>query len=354
MGRANNLSPHVSSGADLDIEDRSRLVAYLRERGILSLDQEPDVRKLEGGVSNRTVLVKRKSGPAFVVKQALAKLRVAVDWYSPPERIHREALGLEWLSRLAPLGSITPLLFEDRAAHIIGMAAVPEPHENWKRALLRGEVSTKDAEQFAGMLAAIHRNSWQERAAVADIFADRSFFETLRIEPYYRYSAEQVPESRPFYSSLIESTLATKLTVVHGDYSPKNVLVYNHRFFLIDHEVIHFGDPAFDVGFALTHLLSKAHHVARCRKAFVEAARTFASYYLESIRDMEWREAAEWRAVQHTLGCLLARVAGRSPLEYLTPEERQAQLQIAVALMADPPPSLSALISSFSEALPCT
>jgi 5-methylthioribose kinase len=65
---------------------------------------------LAGGVSNRTVLVERTaSGEGWVVKQALPKLRVATEWLSDPERIHQEALGLRWLSELAPPGAITPL-----------------------------------------------------------------------------------------------------------------------------------------------------------------------------------------------------------------------------------------------------
>ncbi len=337
----------------IDVEDHTALRAYLWRRQLLPTGEEPEIRKLEGGVSNRTVLVNSSSRPPIVVKQALPKLRVAVDWYSPPDRSHREALGLEWLRRFAPPDSITPLLFEDRAAHLIGMALVPEPHETWKSILLRGDVNREAIEQFAWMLAVIHRKSWQARNVVAPIFEDRSFFATLRLEPYYRYSAEQIPESRSFYDSLIEATLATRLTLVHGDYSPKNVLVHGRRLFLIDHEVIHFGDPAFDVGFALTHLLSKAHHVANQRMALIEGARVFAVHYLDSIGDMEWRESAESRAVRHTVGCMLARVVGRSPLEYLTPRERQDQLRVATELMSDPPRSLLDLISGFSEALPC-
>jgi 5-methylthioribose kinase len=343
----------AGEGGIVDVEDPKALRAYLWRRHLVPPGEEPEIHKLEGGVSNRTVVVSSPSRPPMVVKQALPKLRVAVDWYSPPDRSHREALGLEWLRRFAPPDSIPPLLFEDRAAHLIGMACVPEPHENWKSILLRGEVNREAIEQFARMLATIHRNSWQARSVVASIFEDRSFFATLRLEPYYRYSAEQIPESRPFYQSLIEATLATRLTLVHGDYSPKNVLVHDGRLFLIDHEVIHFGDPAFDVGFALTHLLSKAHHLANHRMAFIEGAGAFVVRYLEAIGEVEWREAAEPRAVRHTLGCMIARVVGRSPLEYLTPRERQNQLRVALALTTEPPRSLEGLISAFSEALPC-
>ena len=128
-------SPGISDGA-LDIEQPAELLHYLRANGILPPEDQPVLRTLTGGVSNRTVLVTSPARGAFVVKQALAKLRVAVEWYADPERIHREARALERLAGLAPPGTVTRLLFEDRSRHLIGMSAVPEPHRNWKELLL--------------------------------------------------------------------------------------------------------------------------------------------------------------------------------------------------------------------------
>src|SRR5689334_7158814 len=118
------------SDVPLDIEQPGQLLAYLRATNRIARDETPQMKTLAGGVSNRTVLVKRASGEAWVLKQALAKLRVRVDWFSDPARIHREALGLRWLEKLAPPGTITPLVFEDEQHHLLAMEAVPEPHEN--------------------------------------------------------------------------------------------------------------------------------------------------------------------------------------------------------------------------------
>ena len=90
----------------MNIECAAELTGYLRERGHDKKGENPKITVLAGGVSNRTVLVGRENGPAWVLKQALAKLRVASDWFSSPERIHREALGLRWLSQLAPPGAV--------------------------------------------------------------------------------------------------------------------------------------------------------------------------------------------------------------------------------------------------------
>src|SRR5215468_2648612 len=120
----------------LDIEQPEALLAYLRQTGRIGADEQPVITKLALGVSNRTVLVERPSGEAWVLKQALAKLRVKVDWFTSPERVRAEALGLRWLPELTPPGTITPLVFDDFSVYLIAMQAVPKPHENWKLMLL--------------------------------------------------------------------------------------------------------------------------------------------------------------------------------------------------------------------------
>ncbi len=336
---------------DLDIEQPGALTAYLRATGRIDPVEEPRITVLAGGVSNRTVLVERPSGEAWVVKQALAKLRVQVDWFSSPERVHREAMGLRWLAEIAPPGSTTPLIFEDFEQHLIAMAAVPQPHQNWKSMLLAGHLEPDHIVQFGRLLGTVHRAGYERRAETAAAFEDRGFFESLRLEPYYIYTAAQVPAAAPFIERLVAETMATRQTIVHGDYSPKNVLVHDHHLVLLDHEVIHFGDPGFDLGFSLTHLLSKAHHVAGRRIAFREAAKTYWNVYRETAGDAAWTADLESRAVRHTLGCLLARVRGRSPLEYLDATERDHQAAAVIALITDPPTTVASLAGRFIQLL---
>jgi 5-methylthioribose kinase len=337
----------------LDIENAPALLAYLRQTNRIAPGERPRIAILRGGVSNRTVWVERESGEAWVLKQALAKLRVPVDWFSSPERIHREALGLEWLARLAPPGRITPLLFEDRERYLLAMQAVPQPHQNWKTMLLAGRVCPDRFRQFATLLATIHREAYG-RADLAEVFGDRGFFESLRLEPYYGYSAQQAPDAAAFLRSLIRDTLACRITLVHGDYSPKNVLIHEGRLVLLDHEVIHFGDPAFDLGFSLTHFLSKAHHLLALRREFASAALEYWRVYAQALGASAWASWAvdlEPRAVRHTLACLLARTVGRSPLEYLDPAERVRQRDAVLRMMPCAPANVADLISIFEEQL---
>jgi aminoglycoside phosphotransferase (APT) family kinase protein len=332
---------------ELDIERPDDLLSYLRGGGWIGPDETPRLTVLAGGVSNRTVLVERETGEGWVVKQALAKLRVQVDWFSDPRRIHREALALGVLAPLCPPGSVPRLIFEDLPNTIMAMEAVAQPHANWKTMLLAGDLQKDHVAQFGRLLAAIHRETGLKRDALMADFGDRTFYESLRLEAYYLYTGTQVPEAAAFYGALVAETRARQDTLVHGDYSPKNVLVYRGQLVLLDYEVAHLGEPAFDLGFSMTHLLSKAHHVAGKRAAFAEAARQYWDTYRAALGEPAWANGFEARAVRHTLGCLLARVAGRSPLEYLTAEARARQRQAVVALMQAPPETVEGLIGGF-------
>lgn len=331
----------------LDIEDFAALLTYLRATGRIGRAEAPRLTNLAGGVSNRTVLLERESGESWVLKQALERLRVAVDWHSDPRRVEREALGMQRLFDIAPPGAITRLVFVDPAPHLLAMEAVARPHENWKNMLLAGRLESDHVRQFAELLAAIHRAGHERREQFAREFEDRGFFESLRIEPYYLYSARRLPFAANFIERLAAETRATRQTLVHGDYSPKNVLVRGGRLVLLDHEVIHFGDGAFDLGFALTHLLSKANHLRQRRGDFTDAARSFWLNYIRSVGSVPGTSELEGRAVRHALACLLARCVGRSPLEYLDPQAAARQVNAVTSMIGAPPSCVPKLIEEF-------
>jgi 5-methylthioribose kinase len=329
----------------VDIEQPEELVDYLRATSRIGPQETVTIETLAGGVSNRTVQVTRPGGTSWVLKQALSKLRVATDWFCDPARIHREADGLRALAALVP-DRVPAFVFEDDDAHVLAMSAVAAPHTNFKTLLLTAPPEPTLVAAFGALLGRIHAAAREQAATLAPRFTDTRFFEALRLEPYYAYTAIQVPEAATFLHALIAETRACRETLVHGDYSPKNVLVHDGQLVLLDFEVIHWGDPAFDVGFGLTHLLSKAHHRPALRGEFLHVARTF----WQSYRDAGGF-ADEERAVQHTLACLLARVAGRSPLEYLDAPERARQRCAVGKLLVAPPDSIDNLVTAFAEAL---
>jgi 5-methylthioribose kinase len=335
----------------IDIEQHESLRAYLLQRDEVLPSTDMVIQPLAGGVSNRTILVTFANGEAWVLKQALEKLRVPVDWFSDPARIHREGLGLRHLRALIPEGHLPQFVFEDFENHILAMSAIPHPHENWKTMLLRGSVSRDYVWQFAELLATIHNGAYEQRDDLQAWFADRSFFQALRLEPYYLYTADQVPGAASFLRDLVQETDAHPITLVHGDFSPKNILIYHDQLVLLDYEVIHWGDPAFDVGFAMTHLLSKAHHVAAHRTEFIEAAREFWTIYFSPITTLALGDGLEARACRHTLACLLARVEGRSPLEYMSAGERDIQRKCVLKCIQEGPTTIADLITQFADVL---
>jgi len=332
----------------INIEDPAALLRYLRAQRLIGGDKSPELRVLAGGVSNRTVLVQRQNAEDWVVKQALAKLRVQVDWFSAPERIHREAAGLRWLGQIIP-GQVPRFVFADEQQHILGMSAVPQPHQNWKTMLLDGQTSVEQARAFGRLLASMH-SAVDRFPALKDEFADRRFFEELRLEPYYSYSASQVPQARPFLEQLIADTRARRLALVHGDFSPKNVLIAQGKLILLDFEVIHFGDPAFDIGFSQAHFLAKAYTIVEARSAFMQMAREYWRAYCQPLT-ATMRAAVEDRAAQHTLACFLARMAGRSPLEYLDQRQRSDLKQIALELIEQELADMETLLARYEARL---
>lgn len=333
----------------IDIENYGQLLGYLRDTGRIVPTEIPSMRKLSGGVSNKTLLLTRPNGESWVIKQALPKLRVRSDWFSDPARIEVEANGLRYLPRVTPEGSIASLLFQDTAQNLLAMEAVPEPHQNWKERLLGGDIDQQFFGQFAQLLGSIHREGFRLRHELGPVFADKRFFKTLRLEPYYEHTATVVQQAAPFLEELVVWTLSRSDTLVHGDFSPKNILVHHNQLILLDHEVLHFGDPAFDIGFSLTHFLSKALHLPPKRQALLSAAQFYWRLYLDEVRGMPWFAHLDFRAAQHTLASLLARVCGRSPLEYLNKEECSIQQQIVIEMIKEGFPTVEQVIAGLAE-----
>jgi 5-methylthioribose kinase len=296
----------------IDIENASSLRNYLLSKDRITAKDNVVSQLLSGGVSNKTVLVHINEN-SFVMKQGLSKLRVPSDWYSNPARISREAMGMQALKIILPPEQITNLIFIDDQENILMMAAVPMPHENFKALLLKGGDQNSLIQKMAKMLASIHQTSWQNQE-LAKEFGNTDFFHELRIDPYFRFCVQKFPEYAPWFQKNIFDKLSIKNCLVHGDFSPKNILVYQKELVLLDHEVIHFGDCAFDFGFVFTHLFLKSVHLKS--EAFLENSLAFAKTYFLEMKNYLTKEDQN-RAMHYFLACLLARVAGKSKTDYL-------------------------------------
>lgn len=327
----------------LDVRNTDELEQYLLDRGLI--EKSPlNCRSLPGGVSAETVFV--EANHPLVIKQALNKLKTSVDWFSDPARIGIEYKGLKWLHNHLPGGSVPEPVLLDEDNSLLIMEGIADPVKNLKSMLLAREFRSDLIQSFGTLLGTIHQQGLADSEA-PDIFADQNFFINLRIEPYYRHCQQQKPELSEFFDKLVKATLDQRITMVHGDYSPKNILVKDDRLILLDHEVIHYGDPAFDVGFSLTHLLSKANHLEY--SDLVDMAQLYWDSYRKVFSFNE--DGYERRCTQHLFGCMMARIFGKSPLEYLTREQQGWQSDVVMNLIDRSPNQMAEVFEYYKQAL---
>jgi len=273
---------------------------------------------------------------AVVLKQALPQLQVKDEWLSRVERSATEARAAAALQRLLPSGSILAPLYVDQDRSLFVMPSAPVGAQTWKALLMRGELSAGTARAVGEILRAMHGRSRTE-AGMDEEFADRQDFMALRVDPYLRVTAERKPHLKAAIDKHTERMLSVQECLVHGDYSPKNMLLEPSRpraVILLDHEVCHWGDPSFDTAFCLTHLHLKACTFADRASDFLELARELWTAY--------GGDGPLERDTVGMLGCLLAaRVDGKSPAEYLTTEElRQRVRRLAESILLDEPRTL--------------
>jgi aminoglycoside phosphotransferase (APT) family kinase protein len=303
--------------------------------GLVRAGESVRLTPLAGGVSSDISLVEA-DGRRFCVKRALPRLKVAALWEAPIKRNAAEAAWMRAASRWLPR-AVPRVLGEDGEAGWFAMDYLaPEDHLLWKARLLAGIVEPDFAAAVGRDLAIIHARSAADPNIPA-AFANDDTFEAIRIEPYLRATGRAHPELVPRFDELARVTLSTKRALVHGDISPKNILQGPDGPVFLDAECAWFGDPAFDLAFCLNHLLLKGAREGADRTRYGAAFSALADAYLAGV---DWERAAEIEARAAALlpALFLARVDGKSPVEYLAREsERAAVRRCAAPLIASPP-----------------
>jgi 5-methylthioribose kinase len=237
------------------------------------------------------------------------------------------------------------------------MEAAPADHVVWKQRLLEGTAEPWIAEFLGTCLAAIHRET-AFRDDLRTQFADVEVFEQLRVDPFYRRVAEACPEVRPQIERMIASMAEHRVCLVHADFSPKNVLIAGSRIVLVDYETGHYGDPAFDLGFFLSHLLLKSFLHRRNWAAFTDLTSTFWQSYREGIaplaRHVEFApETLVSRVVPHLAGCMWSRIDGTSKIDYLRdPREHEAVRNFCRSLLQEPRRTWDEVLALAQDGMP--
>ena len=298
---------------------------------------------LRGGVSSDIWRVDLP-GRAICVKRALAKLRVDSDWHAPVSRNRYEWEWLRLAAQIVPQCVPAPLAHDPQLG-LFAMAFLDsQAYPLWKQQLLAGKVDAATAAQVGHLLATLH-NATAGRQDLAAAFDTTDNFHALRLEPYLLATAQRHPELAPVLHALAERTARQRIALVHGDVSPKNILVGPDAPVLLDAECAWYGDPAFDIAFCLNHLLLKAVLLSRHLDELMQAFEALARSYLEQVQ-FEPRARLEARTASLLPALTLARIDGKSPVEYLAgrPVEQELVRKLTAPLIVRPVDSLAAIV----------
>ena len=323
-------------------------VRALQELG-LSNSSALQGRPLTGGVSSDIWCIETENG-LVCAKRALSKLRVAADWRAPVERNLYEARWLQ-VAHLASAGCAPKLLGHHAELGVLVMRYLPPADFGlWKKELHAGLVDPTTAKELGTIVASIHSYA-AKRPELAQEFTTEKIFFDIRLAPYLLAAAKRHPNLATQLHALVAQTQQNAKTLVHGDVSPKNILLGKHGPVLLDAECATWSDPAFDLAFCLNHLLLKCLWTPSSSSNFLNSFGVLAQTYLQAV-DWEQPQALEARAARLLPGLLLARVDGKSPVEYITQEaQKDVVRRIASAFLLNPPSELQHIAQAWAKEL---
>ena len=295
------------------------LLAALRRMGLVGAHKSVPLVPLDGGVSSDIYRAELPAGPVCV-KRALPKLKVAADWQAP---VGRNRYEVEWMRTAAAIvpSAVPAILGEDTEGGAFAMAWLPpDRYPVWKSLLRDGTIDDATATAVGDALGRIHAAT-ADCEDIARCFPTDAIFHAIRLEPYLVATGRAHPDLAARLAELVTTTQANKRVLVHGDFSPKNLLIGPDGPVILDAECAWFGDPAFDVAFVLNHLLLKSVWRPAWRARYHASFRSLATAYFSRVL---WEPVVALRARVAALlpGLMLARIDGKSPVEYVTDTER--------------------------------
>lgn len=323
------------------------LLAALTCLGLLPAGETAPAEALAGGVSSDIWRVDLPNGPVCV-KRALAKLKVEADWRAPVERSGYE---IAWMETVAEIESaVAPrLLASDAESGLFVMPYLdPADYPVWKDELMAGTADPAFAESVGRALVRIHAATAGDEA-MAMRFDSGEIFHAIRLDPYLLAASRRHPSRADTLARIVATTAETRLALVHGDISPKNILKGPEGPVFLDAECAWYGDPAFDLAFCLNHLLLKCVYLPLAAAGYLACFDALSDAYMACV-DWESPAALERRVARLLPGLMLARVDGKSPLEYLDTDARRGAVRRAShALLAAPVRTLGALRARWAE-----
>lgn len=327
--------------------DAAEMQRIFEALGLVAPGETVRATALAGGVSSGIYRVDLASG-SYCLKQALPRLKVAKEWNVPVERVFAEIDWLRTVGRIVP-GHAPRVLGQDDASKCFVMPFLGAQHRNWKAELLAGRVQPAVAGAVGEVLGRIHAATADDATLAARFATDDNFY-AIRLEPYLVETARVHPALADTLLATVARTAGTRRVLVHGDVSPKNILVGPEGPVLLDAECAWFGDPAFDVAFCLNHFLLKAAHLPARTADLMASYRAFTQAYFAQVQ-FEPAAALEGRVAALLPGLTLARVDGKSPAEYLSEPRRDTVRRAAIQLLRQAPGSLDDIARYWPQAV---
>ncbi len=316
------------------------------EFGLLNKNSSFDCRKITDGVSSDIWYV-NSDEIEFCVKRALSKLAVKEDWFASIERNNFEANYFNVCKKVLPT-SFPKILGHDEKKYILAMEWFNENNYIlWKKKLLKKEISFSDAENIAYILAKIHSSFFNKKEYEKKFLNDKTFFD-IRIEPYIIFSSKSYPEYKSKFLDAANSLKINKSTLIHGDFSPKNILIGKKSPVILDAETACWGDGIFDLAFCCNHLILKSILNRDKNKTYIMALDKFINKYLTNL-EIDKKNDFVIRFLNLIPILMLARVDGKSPVEYFNKSQKEHVRFIGKALLENPVTNLPELFNILYE-----
>ena len=325
---------------------------YLRDSGRVPEGAGVRVRELAGGVSNVVLRVDVEGRPPFVLKQCRERLRTRIEWISRLDRIWTERAAMDLLDAILPAGTVPAVLFDDRENYLYAMECAPDDAEVWKARLMAGAADPALARRAGEVLGTIHAAA-AGHPALGGLLADTSLFDQLRVDPYYRQVARAHPDLAPRLDALVASMAdPPRPTFVHADFSPKNLLV--HAGGLDTHRLR--DRPCRRPGLR-PRLLPVAPPAQRLPSLGMGGAGALPRPdpgVLVGLPRLLLGGGPRHRprSIRHAAGCVLARIDGKSPVDYRDQLDPDAVRRFARGVMIDEPDDWAALLVLAEREMP--
>jgi 5-methylthioribose kinase len=340
--------------------DDSTLPDYLRARGIAAAGDEIVVEPTGDGNIN-WVRRARVSGrdASWVVKQARPTLERFPEYRASTERIVFEERYFALARPLDVRGVCPRVVSFDEAGRVLVLEDLGDA-ERLDHLLARGADARPALRDVAELLAAVHgatrdpalaarfRNDDMRHLHGEHVFRLPFAANDFPLEPPLRARAARVwqdgedGELAAIAATAYARYLEPRGALLHGDVQSGNVLVLRDgRAKLLDAEIAHVGDPAFDVGLLLAHVLLPGLARDALVPAAEVAAETWAAYAGRAHEPPPFADVARLAGIEimrRTIGA--ARVAAvRDTAVALV------AVDLAAVLMRRPPASAAGLVA---------